>query len=294
MHIPVLVAEVLKVLHPRPGQILVDATVGAGGHAEALLKGLGPKGRLIGIDKDAQALESAARNLRAYERCLTFVQTDFRHLNQTLETIHVETIHGILFDLGVSSLQLDSPDRGFSFQHDAPLDMRMDHRQATSAAELVSRLSEWELSDLLHRYGEERFARRIARRIVEARRQSPIRTTARLAQVVTEATPRSPKGSRLHPATRTFQALRIAVNDELGALQDGLDQAIERLAPKGRIAVISFHSLEDRIVKQTFRRWSNEERAEILTRKPIESSDAEAVVNPRSRSAKLRAAEKIK
>lgn len=271
----------------------MDATIGEGGHAEALLKALGPKGRLVGMDKDGQAIERARHNLRAYEKSLMFVQADFRHLNRTLEILNVETVHGILFDLGVSSLQLDSPDRGFSFKFDASLDMRMDLRQATSAAEIVNGLSAWELADVIRRYGQERFSQRIARRIVEARQKAPIRTTAQLAGIVAEAMPRSQRSGRIHPATRTFQAVRIAVNDELGALQEGLDQALECLAPKGRAAVISFHSLEDRIVKNTFRQASQAGRVKLLVRKPIEAGASEVVANPRSRSAKLRACEKI-
>jgi 16S rRNA (cytosine1402-N4)-methyltransferase len=287
--VPVLPAEVLDALNPQPGQALVDATVGAGGHARLLAERLGPAGRLIGLDRDPAMLELARPRLEGLP--VTLVCANFDRLRTVLDELGAPLVDGVLADLGVCSDQLDAARRGFSFGQDGPLDMRLDPEGET-AAELISRLNERDLADLIYQYGEERFSRRIARRIVEERRRSPLETTEQLAELVRRCVPRPPhrKGQRrplIDPATRVFQALRIAVNDELGAL-DRLLAALPRcVRPGGRAAVISFHSLEDRRVKQAFR-----DRAvwEALTRKPVQAGEEEERNNPRARSAKLRAA----
>jgi 16S rRNA (cytosine1402-N4)-methyltransferase len=288
-HVSVLPAEVIEYLAPAPGQTIVDATLGAGGHSHLIQARLGAQGRLISIDRDPAMVELARTRLREPSAApVTFALGDFAELRSILDGLGIEVVDGILADLGICSDQLDAPERGFSFQLDSPLDMRMNPDEPPSAKDLVGQLSERELADLIYRYGEERFSRRIARRIVEARRERPIATTAELAELVRRCVPR-PKGrqARIDPATRTFQALRIAVNDELGSLERLLHSAHACVKPGGRMVVISFHSLEDRLVKQEFR---NRNRWENLTRKPIQASDEEIRQNPRARSAKLRAA----
>ena len=302
-HVPVLVGEVLTYLAPRAGAVIVDATVGDGGHAEAVLRRIAPAGRLIGLDRDADAIARAEERLRPFGRNVTLQQASFGDLDGALDALGVGTVDGILFDIGASTRQLLEAGRGFSFDRVGPLDMRMDRGQDLTAADLVNTLGERELADVIYRYGEERASRRIARQIVARR---PLGTTRDLAQAV-EAALGGPRG-RLHPATRTFQAIRIATNDELGALEAGLPQAIRRLRPGGRVCVIAFHSLEDRIVKQTFARFSKgctcppdlpvcacggQRLLRVLTRKPVAASDAEARRNPRARSARLRAAERL-
>jgi 16S rRNA (cytosine1402-N4)-methyltransferase len=290
----VLAAEALAMLRPHPGETYVDATVGAGGHAQAVLEASVPDGRLVGLDVDADALRLAADRLHAYEPRFSLVQRSFRDLPDALSDAGVgprETVDGVLFDLGVSSMQLDRPERGFSFGADGPLDMRLDQGSGEPAAQLVNRLPERELADLIFTYGEEPAARRIARAIVRRREVAPFRTTADLARVVAGAASRGGREwRRIHPATRTFQALRIAVNDELAALEAALPLAVEALRPGGRLVVIAFHSLEDRIVKHFFRQ---EPRLSVLTRKPVMPGADEVAANPRSRSARLRAAEKL-
>ena len=288
-HVAVLRDEVLAALDPRPGQVLVDATVGAGGHARLLAERIGPDGRLIGLDRDASMLALAEPRLRGLP--VTLVHAGFDELPDVLARLGLAAADGVLADLGVCSDQLDDAGRGFSFGRPAPLDMRLDQESGETAADLLRRLNERDLADLFWRYGEERFSRRIARRIVEARRLQPLRTTEELAELVRRCVPRPRPGGRrkppIDPATRVFQALRIAVNDELGALDRLLAALPDRLHPGGRAAIISFHSLEDRRVKQAFRdrtRWRE------LTRKPVTAGDEELARNPRARSAKLRAA----
>lgn len=276
--------RVVRFLVQRPGGMFLDATVGAGGHGRALLEAAGPSARLIAVDRDPAALVVAAASLGAYGARVTFHHGSFAALGAALDAVE-GPLDGALFDLGVSSMQLDTAARGFSFQGDAPLDMRMDPAGPVTAADLVNRGSESELADTIERYGQERWARRIARRIVQRR---PIRTTAELVSCVMQALPRGRGWQRIHPATRTFQALRIAVNQELDALEAAIPRVLPRLAPGGRIAVLSYHSLEDRIVKHAFQRAAADGTLEILTRRPLQPEDAEIQANPRARSARLR------
>jgi 16S rRNA (cytosine1402-N4)-methyltransferase len=276
----------MELIAVRPGGFRVDGTVGAGGHAAEVLRRSAPDGRLLGCDRDAEALEAASVTLAPFGARARLVQADYRELPQLLE----EAPDGILLDLGLSSMQLDRPERGFSFAADGPLDMRMDRRGGRTAADVLNRASETELADIIYRYGEERASRRVARRIVEARRRAPLRTTHELAQVVRSAV-RSPRGSRIDPATRTFQALRIHVNRELEGLGDAIAGLARRLAPHGRLAVIAFHSLEDREVKHSFRALAAD-GFRLLTRKPVRPGEDEVRRNPRARSARLRAIER--
>jgi len=288
-HVPVLLAETLELLAVRPGGLWVDGTVGLGGHAEAVLRATAPDGRLLAFDRDAEALERAHVRLAPFGERVKLEHADYREIPERLGD-SAEPADGILLDLGVSSLQLDDAERGFSFQKEGPLDMRMDRSARETAAELVNRMRESDLADLIHEYGEEPFSRRIARAIVRARESEPIRTTTRLAEIVRRAAPRSRRPG-FHPATRTFQALRIRTNREL----DGLEQAFERIASRlragGRLVVIAFHSLEDRAAKQAFRSLAARGFC-VLTRKPVRPSEAETRVNPRARSARLRAVER--
>jgi len=286
-HVPVLVAEVVAILQPRPGGCYLDATVGPGGHAEAILRASEPTGTFLGIDRDAEALALAGQRLTPFDQRVILLQGRYEGLADLVGA--GRQFDGILFDLGASSLQLDTAARGFSFGREGPLDMRMDRSTGETAADLVGRLSEQELADPIFRWGEDRWSRRIARAIVEARRRSPIRTTTALAEVVARAIPRATWPRHIHPATRTFQALRIAVNDELTGLDRALEEAAGLLRPGGRVAAISFHSLEDRIVKQTWRRLEAAGGMRTLTKRPITPGEAEAAANPRARSAKLRA-----
>jgi len=280
-----MVAEVLEFLSPRPGKLILDATCGTGGHAEAILS---RGASLIGLDRDPEALEITRERLAKFGDRVRLLHANFRDLRAVLAKLSVTEVDGALFDLGVSSLQLDRPDRGFTFRENAPLDMRMDPSQSLTTAELVNRLPEGELARILWEYGEERYARRIARAIVRARDKAPIRSTTELARLVARCYP--PGRHRIHPATRTFQALRIAVNEELAALREGLLQAIELLRPGGVVCVLSFHSLEDRIAKHILREAAARGRLELLTRKPLRPKPEEVAKNPRARSAKLRAA----
>lgn len=301
-HIPVLLSAVLAALQPRPGACFIDATVGGAGHALPLLQAAQPGGRLLGIDADPAALAAARARLGAAglpTASFTLVHGHFAELAALAHQHGFDAVDGILLDLGVSSYQLDTAARGFSFAADGPLDMRLDPRGGPTAADLVNQLDEQELADVIYRYGEERGSRRIARLIVERRRQAPITTTGELAALVQRAIGRGGR-ERIHPATRTFQALRIAVNQELAQLEAALPQAVALLRPAGRLAVISFHSLEDRIVKQFFRAEAgygtseplHPPRLTVLTRKPIVADAAECAANPRARSAKLRVAER--
>jgi len=283
-HVPVLLDEVLELLAVRPGGLWVDGTVGLGGHAAALLRATAPDGRLLGLDRDTDTLERARAVLGPVSDRARLEPGDYREIPERLGD---ERADGIVLDLGISSAQLDDPERGFSFQADGPLDMRIDRSDGETAADVVNRLPEKALADLIYAYGEERASRRIARAIVQARERAPIRTTAELAEIVRRAAPRGPR-RRLHPATRTFQALRIHVNRELDGLSEALERIAGCLAPSGRMAVIAFHSLEDRAVKTTFRGLAHRGFA-LLTKKPVRPSEAETRQNPRARSARLRA-----
>lgn len=305
VHKSVLLTEAVKLLKPSTGEIFVDATLGLGGHAEAILS-VSEKTRLIGIDRDAEAIALATRRLERFGARKRIFHANFSEIKKVLAEAEIEKVDGVLADLGVSSLQFDSATRGFSFRFDAPLDMRMNaaDENAPNAADLLAALSEFEIARIIYEYGEERLSRRIARRIVWKREQGePIRTTRQLAETVEKAVGRGKK-DKIHPATKTFQALRIAVNGELEILERFLRDAVDVLKKDGRLAVITFHSLEDRIVKQTFQNLAGKcvcpprlpncvcgasRRIEILTRKPITPDALELEENPRARSAKLRA-----
>ena len=290
-HLPVLLNEVLAWLRPFKGGRYLDATVGNGGHAAAILEASGPDGRLLGLDAAPEAVEIARGNLAAYGERATIVNASFRSMADAVRTHELGPVDGILMDLGISSRQLDVGGRGFSFRRDEPLDMRLDPSRGESAAELLNRADEREIADILYQYGEEYRSRRVARAIVHQRARTPFATTADLVHAVEHAL--GPKRGRTHPATKSFQAIRIAVNDELGALETALPMAAGLLADGGRLAVISFHSLEDRRVKQ-FLRAGGTEAAPLaeLTRKPIVPAADEIERNPRARSAKLRVAER--
>lgn len=306
-HVTVLLKEAVDGLRVKPDGIYVDCTLGGAGHAAAILEQLGPDGRLIAFDQDGAAIGHARRKLAAHLDRVTLVNENFRRLQQVLAELSVPSVDGILFDLGVSSPQLDEAERGFSYRHDAELDMRMDRRATLTAHDIVNGWPERDIARILSEYGEERFAGRIAARIARRREAGPIRTTGELAELIKEAIPAAARRSGPHPAKRSFQALRIAVNDELGAFRDALEQAIHCLATGGRVAVITFHSLEDRICKQTFAKFverctcppdfpvcscQNDGLLRLVTRKPIVPDAAETEANPRARSAKLRIAEK--
>lgn len=282
-HTPVMPQEVISFLNPAPGKLFLDATLGNAGHTKLLVE---QGAQVIGIDQDEAILAYARQNLAELASQVEFHQTSFSHLNQVLKN---RLVDGFLFDLGVSSLQLDDPKRGFSFRHQAPLDMRMNQKLSVTAADLVNGLGRKELYDLFKRFGEEQFARRITDAILERRRVKPIETTTELANLVAKV---KPKTGHIHPATKVFQALRIIVNDELNELKAALPSALSSLKPGGVGVVISFHSLEDRIVKQTFQSVIDQ-GFEILTSKPVLPKPAEIQANPRSRSAKLRAIRKL-
>jgi 16S rRNA (cytosine1402-N4)-methyltransferase len=313
-HRPVLPREVLQALACRRGGVWADGTLGAGGHADAILQATSPDGRLVGCDRDAAVLEVARRRLLPYGDRVTLRHLDHRHLPQLLDELGLRDLDGILLDLGLSSFQVDDADRGFSFRADGPLDMRMDRRQAKTAADLVNGLPERELRDLLARFGEEPHAGPVARAIVAERAREPFTRTARLAAVIRAAIPRG--GTRglatthpaIHPATRSFQALRIAVNDEIGYLPELLEAAVDRLRTGGRLAVIAFHSLEDRAVKESFRGMAHRcvcprdlprcgcgrpDRVRLATHGAVRPGAEEVRDNPRSRSARLRAVERL-
>jgi 16S rRNA (cytosine1402-N4)-methyltransferase len=302
-HRPVLYHEIIHALRPQRDGFYVDGTIGAAGHAIGILQASEPNGRLLGFDVDPQALSIARRRLEKYESRIVLILASYTTLGEQLDKLGWKSVDGILLDLGVSSMQLDTANRGFSFRTDAPLDMRFDPGSPVSAADLVNNLPEKELADLLYQYGEERRSRQVAKTIVQSR---PLYTTVQLAEVVARVTSGGRKG--LHPATRTFQALRIAVNNELKAIEEVLPQAVNALVQGGRLAVISFHSLEDRIIKGFFRRESRDcicppsqpvctcgHRAELreINRRPIQPQETEMAENPRSRSARLRVAEKL-
>ena len=295
-HTPVLSKEAIEFLDPKPGDVIVDATVGGGGHSELVLRAIGPKGRLIGIDKDEDRLASTGSRLARYKKQLALVKADYKNIRLTLQKLNIDRAQGVLFDLGVSSPQLDETGRGFSYRLDAPLDMRMDLQQEVTARTVVNSYSKQDLTRIIRQYGEERWASRIAEFILKQRQRKPIETTFDLVEVIKAAIPASARRKGPHPARRTFQAIRIEVNDELTSLKTGLIEAIDILSSKGRIVAISYHSLEDRIVKRTFKEQALPElgaRLMILTKKPVRPSEEEVLGNPRSESAKLRAAEKL-
>lgn len=302
-HLPVMVAEVAEYLALGKGKVIVDGTVGAGGHAQSILELISPGGRLIAVDRDPQAILRAKERLGEMDGTVSYHCENYRDIRSILDREEIVSVDGILLDLGVSSLQLDDPERGFSFRQDGPLDMRMGPDARMSAADLINNESEQEISRILYVYGEERWARRIAQFIVQARERRPIRTTHQLVEVVKDAVPAGARRGRKHPARKTFQALRIAVNNELEDLKEGITGCIDCLAVAGRIVVLTYQSLEDRIVKVTYSslakgtdyppaRPLSDPSLEILTKKPVRPTEAEMQDNPRSRSAKLRAAER--
>lgn len=290
VHIPVMAEEAIEHLKLAPGRVVVDCTLGCGGHAALILKQIIPGGRLIGIDQDDEALRIAEDNLKRYKSPVTLIQNNFRNIDSILKEIHIDKVDGMLFDLGVSSIHLDKSSRGFSFNRKGPLDMRMDRANDVTAEIIVNRLPQERLESILREYGEERKARMIARAIIERRKRAPIKTTLELANII-ERVYRYRR--RMHPATKSFLALRIAVNSELKALGEGLIAGINHLKSGARIVVISFHSLEDRIVKHTFRDYKERGDLKIITKSPLRPTAVEAAGNPRARSAKLRVGERI-
>ncbi len=295
IHTPVMLGEVLEYLHLLPGQTIVDATLGLGGHSSRIVERIGETGVLVGIDRDQESMAAARESLRESLSKIRFAYGNFIDLDSILKGLDIGRIDGILFDLGISSFQLGDAERGFSFQSDGPLDMRLDRNSYICAYDLVNNLNEEEISHLLKTFGQERWHNRIARLLVQERQRHPITTTGELSNIVLSAIP--PKFRRfhyrIHPATRTFQAVRIAVNRELESLEAAITKAIGLLNSGGRICVISFHSLEDRIVKFTFKKFASVGAIKIITPKPLTPKESETKDNPRSRSAKFRAAEKI-
>lgn len=306
-HIPVMLEEIVALLQCRPGGVYVDGTIGGGGYARAILDRSEPEGVVVGMDWDVEAIARVRGRLGVYGGRLILEKADFAEIRRVLRTHGIREVDGIAVDLGVSSYQLEDPERGFSFMHEGPLDMRMSRDLPVTAADLVNTLTEKELADLIYRYGEERLSRKIARSIVERRKKQPIKDTRDLAELIRRSVPRTRDSLRIHPATRSFQALRIAVNHELESLEHFLPEALDVLKPGGRLCVVAFHSLEDRVVKQTFRNWAQScrcprERAacecegralvRLLSKKALRPSPDEEKRNPRARSARLRAIEK--
>lgn len=292
-HSPVMAKEVIESLSLKAGATIVDATIGTGAHARLLLEKIAPDGKLIGIDRDEDSLQLVKKRLQDFGERLTLVHSDFRAIDKVLRELDIKKVDGILFDLGISSYQLDSQERGFSFRYDAPLDMRMDRASHILAYDLVNNLTEKEISDILWTFGQERWHNRIAKYLVKERAQHPVATTGQLKEVVLRAIPHSFSHQRIHPATRTFQALRIAVNRELESLDEALTKLPEFLKKGAFICVISFHSLEDRIVKHNFKENAAQGLYRIVTKKPLEPSQEEIAQNPRARSAKMRVACRI-
>jgi len=293
-HTPVMMSEIINYLNLSPGKIVVDATIGTGGHSEEILKRILPGGRLIGIDRDQESLAVARERLGEFSNYCEFVHENFVGIDTILSNLNIKKVDAILFDLGISSFQLENPHRGFSFQVEGPLDMRLDRDSYISAYDLVNNLNEEEISTLLWNFGQERWHSRIARLLVKEREQHPIATTSELANIVVRSIPHrySRRYYRIHPATRTFQAVRIAVNRELEILDSAVNKAISVLNNKSRICVISFHSLEDRVVKLNFRQAYAQGLINIITPKPLTPSYAEIETNPSSRSSKLRVAQR--
>jgi 16S rRNA (cytosine1402-N4)-methyltransferase len=306
-HIPVLLKAVIQMLGCRSEGRYVDGTLGGGGYTEAILAASAPEGRLLALDWDQGAIERARARFESQGARLTLHQANFANIGEVVREEHWPAVDGVVLDLGVSSLQLDDPDRGFSFRMDGPLDMRMDRTLPVTAADLVNRLPEKELARLIFELGEERWSRRIAHAIVTQRKSIPFHRTVQLAELVQMVVPKSIDSRRIHPATRTFQALRIAVNQELESLKRFLSQAIELLAPGGRLVIVAFHSLEDRMVKEQFKRWANPcrcprnlpactcegSRVRLLSKRALKASEPEVLSNPRARSARLRGIEKL-
>jgi len=307
-HVPVLLDEVIRGLNIKPDGIYVDCTLGGGGHAEEIAKRLSHKGILVGIEQDPEAFEAAKKRLAKVEASVRFVRDNFRNLVKIIEDLSIREADGFLADLGVSSYQLEKPERGFTYQRDAPLDMRMDPGSKVTAADIVNNYPRDELENILFQYGEEKWSKRIVSFIIERREKHPITTTGELVDIIKSAIPARARREGPHPAKRTFQALRIAVNDELGALEELLEGMVKLAAPGGRMCVISFHSLEDRLVKATFQKYAEGcqcppdfpkcvcvkvPKLKIITKKPITATLKERSLNPRSRSAKLRIAEKL-
>lgn len=295
-HLPVLLTEVLEYLDCRPGRVYVDGTVGSGGHSRGILEISSPTGKLIALDWDEEAVERSRDNLESFGGRVEFRRANFKELGAVLKSLALSGVDGILLDLGLSSEQLENRERGFSFRGDAPLDMRMSQEAGITARDLLQNLSVDEIHALLKEYGEERWARRIARNIVRQRQKEPIRTTRELVEIIGKSVPRHRQ--RIHPATRTFQALRISVNEELNNLRIFLTHCPDLLNPGGRLVIISYHSLEDRIVKTHFREWARKDWGEggkfrLLTPKPVVPSPEEVAHNPRARSAKMRVVEKL-
>ena len=302
-HISVLLDETIDGLDIKPDGIYVDGTLGGGGHSYEILKRLSPKGRLIGIDQDGEALKAAGERLKEFENQITLVRSNYCEIDKVLKELNVEKVDGILLDIGVSSYQLDNLERGFSYKSDAPLDMRMDTRQELTAADVVNTYSENELFKIIKDYGEDKFAKNIAKHIVLARKEKPLETTKELSEVIKRAIPMKVQAKGGHPAKKTFQAIRIEVNQELTVLKESIDKMIHLLKPNGRICIITFHSLEDRIVKTKFRENENpctcppnfpvcvcgkKSKGKVITRKPIIPSEDEIEENKRAKSSKLR------
>ena len=292
MHIPVLQNEVLKYLDPKPNQNFIDATIGEGGHAISILERTSPNGKLLGIDWSPEIIENCKLKIQNVKKRITLVCDNFVNLKEIVKRERFLAVSGILFDLGMSSWHLEESGRGFSFLKNEPLDMRYSPQNPLTAEKIVNYWSKPEMEKILEEYGEERFAKKIAEEIIEARQSKPIKTTSQLVEIIKKAVLSRYRHQKIHFATRTFQALRITVNDELNNLEKALPQTLEILKPGGRLVVISFHSLEDRIVKN-FYRDSSPEKLKILTKKPIRPTPEEIKINPRARSAKLRAAIKL-
>lgn len=293
-HTPVMLKEVLDFLDLKPGKVIVDATTGTGGHSLEIAARIMPAGKLVCIDRDQKSLSVAAERLKDFRETSHFAHGNFIDIPEILKSIGIKKVDGVLFDLGISSFQLEDPERGFSFQYEGPLDMRLDRDSYISAYDLVNNLNEEEISAMLWNFGQERWHNRIAHLLIQERQKSPIATTRQLSNIVIKAIPYKYRHYRIHPATRTFQAVRIAVNRELETLDTAITRALDVLNDKGRICVISFHSLEDRIVKLNFRKLASEEKVGVITPKPLTPTLSEAQGNPSSRSAKLRVAEKLR
>lgn len=307
-HVSVLLKETIDYLNINPDGVYVDCTLGGAGHSTQIVQHLSPKGRLIGIDQDQDAIRVAGERLAPYADRVTLVNDNFHNLNQVLDNLQLQAVDGLVFDLGVSSYQLDTPERGFSYQHDAPLDMRMGQDNPLTAYQVVNEWSEEELNDIIWKYGEERWAKRVAQFIVRERKNQAIETTGQLVEVIKKAIPAGARQDGPHPAKRTFQAIRIAVNNELERFEEALKVGVERLVPGGRVCIITFHSLEDRIAKQVLSNLSKscvcpprlpicqcngKRMVKVITNKPILPSPEELETNPRSRSAKLRVAQRV-